>query len=234
MKRMKHAGLKGLLAAAAITLAGCVPPGANTSASTAALEHCSDFHYPQPPGVEAPMKAIINPAAYDLFGPRVWGSNGGGVEKVECLCLQGMNYSNSSKEYLRASVTNGTAEYLGLRIDASDVISISGNEAQYEFQGTSTNPEYRDNIVLGRIIGHGSCLFAAFSVTPSNPSSEYLKSEWTWLRRINFGNQSRPGFDSDFSLSVSDRLKELDELRDQHRISDDEYRSQRARVLNGI
>jgi hypothetical protein len=233
MKRMKNAGLNGLLAAAAITLAGCVPPGANTSASTATLEHCSDFHYPQPLGVEQPVKATINPAAYDLFGPRVW-STGTGAHRLECVCIQNMNFANSSKEYLRETVNNGTAEYVGLKINAGDVLSGLGNEAQYEFQGTITKAEYRDIIVLGRAIGAGSCLFGAFSVIPPNPSSEYLKSEWIWLRSISFGKQPKPSSDSASSLSVSDRLKALDELQDQHRISDDEYRSQRARILNGI
>jgi hypothetical protein len=231
MKRIKHAGLNGLLAAAAITLAGCVPPGANTSAATAALEHCSDFHYPQPPGVEAPMKAIISPVAYDQFGPRVW-STGTGAHRLECGCIQNMNFANSSKEFLRGVVNTSMAS-AGVKIDPGDNISIIDKNALYEFQGTSTKPEYRNTIVLGRMIGAGSCLFVAYSFDLPNTNDQYFRPEWTWLRSINYVKKSEQT-QSSSSSELSDRLKTLDELRDQHRISDDEYRLQRARVLNGI
>jgi hypothetical protein len=238
MKRIKHAGLNGLLAAAAITLAGCVPPGANTSAATAALEHCSDFHYPQPAGFELPLKAamypaVMYPAVYDQFGPKEWSTGAGGY-RVECSCMQNMNFADSSKEFLRAIVNKSLGDSLLFQMDGGDVLSVVGNEAQYEFQGTSQKPEYHGNVYLGRMIGAGSCLFVEYSVTTPNSSSEELNSERNWLRSVNFRRQSKPSWDSALSLSVSDRLKELDELRDQHRISDDEYRLQRARILNGI
>jgi hypothetical protein len=233
MERMKHAGLNGLLAVAAITLAGCVPPGANTSATMAALEHCSDFHYPQPPGVELPMKFSTNAVAYDQFGPRVW-SNTTGAHRVECTCVQNMNFANSSKEFLREIVNKAWAEPLGFRFSAGDVFLAIGNEAQYEFQGTSTKPEYHGNSYFGRMIGAGSCLFIASSGILPNSNDEYLKSEWVWLRSVNYGRQSNPIPNSTSEQNISDRLKTLDELRDQHRISDDEYLVQRARILGGI
>jgi hypothetical protein len=235
MKRMKHAGLNGLLAAAAITLAGCVPPGANTSATTAALEHCSDFHYQQPPGVELPMKAMTFPGVYDQVGPRVW--SGAGAHRVECICSQIMNYSNSSKEYFRditnkALGTDRDGNSTGLQIDTNDNLVVVENKAAYEFQATSTKSG--SNIMwLGKIIGEGSCLFAGYLGTFRNPSDEHLKSEKAWLGSINYVKPSTQN--NNFSLSdVPGRLKTLDELRDQHRISDDEYRVQRARILGGI
>ena len=143
MKRMKHAELNGLLAAATITLAGCVPRE-QTPCSAAALEHCSDFHYKQPLGVAVPLKSDENLLTYDHLGPLAWinGDNGRGVR---CDCVQSINFSNAQIEFMRA-ITNDELRNIGQKVDTGDHLQASDNNMFYEFQMTNNNSIYQFNL----------------------------------------------------------------------------------------
>ena len=134
-----------------------------------------------------------------------------------------------------------------VKIDENDRFDVTDSTSSYEYTAYKTMPSYNITyVLLGRSIGHGGCLFSARSNSPNNSDETRAKPEWAWLRNINLSKPTEaratpnapqsfePSRATNTTYSIWERLKILDELRDDGHISNDEYKAQRVKILNGI